>query len=353
MAMACSRGPRLRTRVDLHRVDVGRIYQILLLSAACMLAQPAFAAVDTPDAAAQAQQLSFLQRAHAAASQLDYSGVYTYQQGSVMVSSRIVHLMDGTGERERIEILDGAPREFLRHNDNTHYLVPDKKLVITERRRGDRFPALLLGDGKAIPMHYEIRIGPSRDRVAGRECALIELLPRDSHRYGYRFCTDIKTHLLLKAQTIGPSHGVIDQIVFTSLLIGDQVDPKDLESRWNIRDWKVLKSATSPIDLASSGWRIPAPPGYQPLTQVTRPMKGGTPVSQLVMSDGLAAISVFIEPFNPDRDEAVGDAAINAGAMNIFRTRIGDFWLTTLGEVPSDTLRDIAQRTEYVPLAGR
>src|SRR5690606_22121676 len=112
-------------RVDLHRVDVGRIYQILLLSAACMLAQPAFAAVDTPDAAAQAQQLSFLQRAHAAASQLDYSGVYTYQQGSVMVSSRIVHLMDGTGERERIEILDGAPREFLRHNDNTHYLVPD------------------------------------------------------------------------------------------------------------------------------------------------------------------------------------------------------------------------------------
>jgi sigma-E factor negative regulatory protein RseB len=37
--------------------------------------------------------------------------------------------------------------------------------------------------------------------------------------------------------------------------------------------------------------------------------------------------------------------------MNIFRTRIGDHWLTTLGEVPAQTLREIAERTEYVPLA--
>ncbi|NGM87416.1 siderophore-interacting protein [Parapusillimonas sp. SGNA-6] len=329
-----------------------RLYHIFLLSAACVLAGPAVAA-DAADAGAQQQQLALLRKAHDAARQLDYSGVYTYQQGSVMVSSRIIHLMDGTGERERIEILDGAPREYLRHNESTRYLVPEKKLVITERRRADRFPALLLGDGSGIPVHYDIRVGPSRDRVAGRECALIELVPRDSHRYGYSFCTDIKTHLLLKAQTIAPPHGVIDQIVFTSLTIGDQVNPKDLESRWNIRDWKVLQSAMAPVDLAAGGWRIPAPPGYQPLTQVTRPMKGGKPVSQLVMSDGLAAISVFIEPFSPDRDDAVGDAAIHAGAMNIFRTRIGDFWLTTLGEVPAETLRDIAQRTEYVPLAGK
>jgi sigma-E factor negative regulatory protein RseB len=329
------------------------MYQILLLSAACVLAQPAFAAADAPDAVARQQQLALLQQAHDAARQLDYSGVYTYQQGSVMISSRIVHMMDGTGERERIEILDGAPREFLRHNEKTHYLVPEKKLVIMERRRGDRFPALLMGEGKGIPDNYDIRVGQSRDRVAGRECALIELIPRDSHRYGYTFCTDIKTNLLLKAQTIRPGHGVIDQILFTSLQIGDQVDSEDLESSWNIQDWKVLKPAMSPVDLAADGWRIPAPPGFQLITQVTRPMKGGKPVSQLVISDGLAAISVFIEPLNPDRDESAGDAAVNAGAMNIFRTRIGDFWLTALGEVPADTLRDIAQRTEYVPLAGR
>jgi sigma-E factor negative regulatory protein RseB len=338
--------------MDARRVDMGRLYQILLLSAACMLAAPAFAANDATDPAAQ-QQLVLLQKAQAAARDLDYSGVFTYQQGSVMVSSRIVHLMDGTGERERIEVLDGAPREFLRHNEITRYLVPEKKLVITEQRRADRFPALLLGDSKGIPAHYDIRIRQGRDRVAGRECAVIELIPRDSHRYGYSFCTDIKTNLLLKAQTIGPSNGIIDQVVFTSLLIGDQVDPKDLESRWNIRDWKVLQGIMAPVDLAAGGWRIPAPPGYQPLTQVTRPMKGGKRVSQLVMSDGLAAISVFIEPFTPERDDATGDAAIHAGAMNIFRTRIGDFWLTTLGEVPADTLRDIAQRTEYVPLAGK
>jgi len=70
--------------------------------AAAAEAQKAPAAVDSG--------VALLQKIQSAASQLDYSGVFMYQQGATMQSTRIVHIVDGTGERERLEVLDGAPR---------------------------------------------------------------------------------------------------------------------------------------------------------------------------------------------------------------------------------------------------
>lgn len=351
MAAACQAATRLRFLGRSHGMDVSRMYHILVIAAACVLMQPALAAGNSTSPAAD-PGVVLLQKVQAAARKLDYSGVYTYQQGAMMVSSRVVHIVDGTGERERIEMLDGAPREYIRHNEVTQCLIPEKKLIILEHRRGDRFPGMLLSDGKSIPANYIIKTGASPSRIAGRECTIVELIPKDGHRYGYRICTDTKTNLLLKAQTIDSDQGVIDQISFTSLQMGNKVVSEDLVSSWDTRDWKTLETPMTDIDLPKNGWRIPLPAGFQALTQVSRPMKAGKKVSQLVVSDGIAAISVFIEPFDPAHDSPLAKGAMRKGAMNVFRTRIDDYWLTALGEVPAETLRDIAERTEYVPLAG-
>src|SRR3546814_16263492 len=103
----------------------------LLLAAACMLALPVWAA--EPQQAA-AQSLQMLEKIQKAARTLDYSGVYTYQQGTVMLSSSIVHLVDGTGERERLELLDGAPPEFLLNTEVTQCMIPRSAM----RRLGKR-----------------------------------------------------------------------------------------------------------------------------------------------------------------------------------------------------------------------
>lgn len=294
---------------------------------------------------------ALLQKVQQAARTLDYSGVYTYQQGTVMQSSRVTHLVDGTGERERIEALDGAPREFLRQNDRIQCLIPERKVVILERRRGDRFPALLLGDGVGVPGHYQITAAAASERVAGRDCTVIDVTPKDQHRYGYRLCVDPKNHLLLKAQTLASDDVVIDQVVFNSLVIGDKVLASDLDSAWSTRDWKVLEASKVTIDLAKKGWRIPHPSGFQTISQISRSMREGLQVSQLVMADGLAAISVFIEPIDAATESKVVQGVMQKGAMNVFRARIGDYWMTALGEVPAATLRDMVQHAEYVPLS--
>ncbi|PJI47533.1 hypothetical protein CTI14_64225, partial [Methylobacterium radiotolerans] len=60
--------------------------------------------------------------------------------------------------------------------------------LCAERRRGDRFPGLLLGDAANLSEHYKIRTEPTPHRVAGRECRLITIEPLDKLRYGYRLC---------------------------------------------------------------------------------------------------------------------------------------------------------------------
>lgn len=324
----------------------------LTLLAAMAGVHPRIAMAESAPAGAQGEDAAaLLERIQQAARKLDYSGVFTYQQGAFIQSSRVVHVIDGTGERERLEVLDGQPREFLRHNDQVQCLIPEKKTVLIERRRGDRFPGLLLGEPKALSSYYRIHTEPHMHRVAGRECRLIRIDPLDEHRYGYKLCADAETNLLLKAQTLAPGSGVVEQVAFTSLRLGPDVESAQLESNWSTRDWKVLEPDMKPVDLAAKGWRIPSPPGFVEVLQVARGMGKAHKVSQLVLSDGLAAISVFIEPYDSSRSDYQPRGAARRGAINLYGARVADFWLTVLGEVPAATLRQLTESIEYVPLA--
>ncbi|OZI23371.1 siderophore-interacting protein [Bordetella genomosp. 9] len=306
------------------------------------------AAVAVPEAEAQA----LLARIQDAASKLDYSGIFTYQQGETIQSSRVVHVVDGSGERERIEVLDGQPREYLRRNDDIQCLVPEHKTILVQHKRAEQFPGLLLGSPAALTKYYRVLMQPAPHRVAGRECRIITIEPLDKDRYGYRLCADTENDLLLKAQTLSGNATVLEQVAFTALRLGPAVDHTQLESHWNTKDWKVLQGSMTPLDLAAQGWRIPYPPGFNPVSQVGRTMAHGDAVSQLVLSDGLAAISVFIEPYDKKRNRHQPHGAYRRGPINVYGMRIADYWVTVLGEVPAATLEQLAKATEYVPPAA-
>jgi sigma-E factor negative regulatory protein RseB len=306
-------------------------------------------AANTPAANTPAVLLARIQQA---ARSLDYSGVFLYSQGEFTQASRVVHLVDGSGERERVEVLDGIPREYIRHNDDVQCLMPERKLIRLEKRRSDRFPGLLAGDPAALSDHYKITADAALRRVAGRECRMISIEPRDKLRYGYRLCADTQTNLLLKAQTLTPTHAIVEQVMFTALRVGTEVQAAQLTSRWNSRDWKVQQVAMTPVDLAAKGWRIPPPAGFVLTQEVGRTLGHGDSVSQVVFSDGLAAISLFVEPFDRKRNGHQPHGAVHRGAINAYGARVADFWLTAVGEVPIATLQQLAESIEYVPLAS-
>lgn len=308
--------------------------------------------VGVPALAASPDIAGFLQQVQTAARTLDYSGVYVYQQGAVIQSTRLAHVVDGTGERERLEALDGDPRECLRQNDTQHCLYPDRKLVIVQPARSDHFPGMLLGDGRSLSQRYEWKPSSRAYRVAGRSCAVSELLARDRLRYSYRICTDQKTHLLLKSQTLDPKGHIVDQVAFISIRLGADVPANALDAHWDTRSWRQETESGTPTNLQARGWRFSPPAGFAPVVQLSRKIGPNHGVDQLVLSDGLAAISIFVETFDPKRDQNVKQGGMRQGALNIYRLRLASYWLTAVGEVPAQTVRDVAHAVQYVPKAA-
>ena len=310
------------------------------------------AAVATLSVVSSSPEATLLRQIQQAARHLNYEGVFTFQQGESIESSRLTHVFDGQDEKERIEVLDGPLREYLRRNDEVQSLLPEQKIILRERQRGDRFPGLLLADPAALEAHYQLRTSPESYRVAGRACRVIEIVPRDAHRYGYRLCADLASNLLLKAQTLTGEGAVLEQVAFTQVAIGHTINEQALRSSWPITDWPTHDTQQQVIDLAALGWRVPAPPGYLPTSQFARVFTDQRTVNQLVLSDGLATISIFIEPYRVERSEYLSQGAARSGSVNIFGIRIANFWLTVLGEVPATTLELLAQSIQYVPPAG-
>jgi sigma-E factor negative regulatory protein RseB len=68
------------------------------------------------------------------------------------------------------------------------------------------------------------------------------------------------------------------------------------------------------------------------------------PVLQSIYSDGLTYVSVFIEPFRPERHTRPVLAAF--GATSTLAHRQGDWWVTVVGDTPPATLKMFAAALE-------
>ncbi|WP_277184117.1 MucB/RseB C-terminal domain-containing protein [Caballeronia sp. BR00000012568055] len=328
----------------------------LMLCAAAMLAtaHAAFAQGDDP-AAQRKSAAALLNRIHDAAQQQNYEGTFVYQRGATVQSSRITHVATrGDGEYESLESLDGAPRRMLRHDDDMYTFVPERHLLVVEHRQSkDSFPALLSTSGDQVLSNYEPKM-LGTDRVAGLESQVLELDPKDAYRFAYKLWADAKTGLLLRAQTLDTDGQVLEQLSFSQVRIGGAIDKAAIANGMrSTTGWTVVKPPVQPVDMQAQGWKIaPTIPGFRLIRELRRPMASSQqgqppiPVDQAVYSDGLAAISIFVEPVEKStRKEGAG----NSGATHVLVKRRGDFWITLLGEVPQATLQQFASTIEYKP----
>jgi sigma-E factor negative regulatory protein RseB len=304
---------------------------------------------------------SWLRKIQSAAQKLNYSGTFVYQQGNQMRTSRITHLVDGKNEIEKLEILDGKPREYIRNNEEIICYVPEIKTLLVEKRvTNDVFPAILPPNPSDLTDSYHVRKDET-GRVAGRDSQAIVLEPKDSLRYGYKLWADKSTGLLLRAQTLNEKKEVVEQISFTQISIGNIDRHRVKPSFPNTNGWRVENAVMSQVSL--SGWAVKSiPPGFKKIREIKRLVSDASAsnaaasdnvhanvqshpreVSQMVFSDGLAAISVFIEPGTLSRTEG----SMQQGAMNIVGKRQGDFWLTIVGEVPAAAIKQVANSIEF------
>lgn len=316
------------------------IVLLAFVSAAQSQARSGTAGGDAADARSPEQWLQIVQQA---ARRLDYSGTMVYQQGSEVRMSKIVHVFDGQVSHERLQPMDGRPREFIRRADEVKCLIPEARRVVIERKtRAESFPGLAAATTAELLQHYAVKI-VDRERVGGFDCQVLEIKPRQGDRYGYRLWVDRASGLLLRSQTLSEHGEVLEQMAFADVRIG-AVDREQLKPSWPTEGWTVDEAAHRPVDLREQGWRLSPPSGFRPLYAVRRPMASGQAL-QAVYSDGLASLSVFIEPA---AESSASEALPRRGPINAYARRLGDSVVTVVGEIPAGTAQAVANGAERV-----
>ena len=170
------------------------------------------------------------------------------------------------------------------------------------------------------------------------------LTPKDNLRYGYRLYADAASGMLLKAVTFDASGESVEQFMFTQLAIGnvtrDMVKPKHA-----VRAWRIEDAAAAPTQL--TGWGLSAElQGFRKVSELKRRLGDSKPTGQLVYSDGLAAVSVFIEP-REGRAEPVRTGLASMGAIHIYTREVANHVVTVVGEAPAVSVQRIADAVEF------
>ncbi len=298
---------------------------------------------------AEGDALLWLQRIHAATQKLSYTGTFVYRGGDQTETSRIVHVVDRRGIRERLETLEGYPREIIRDGDEVKCYLPDRMTVKVDKQTNHKvFPGLLPDNIQDISEHYDVSAGEI-ERIAGYDSQAIVLKPKDQLRYGRKLWADKKTGMLLKSQTFDDKNETIEQFAFTQISIGGKIGNEQLQPRLlaKARVWHIENSGAVEANLAASGWTIrPELPGFKKVTEMKRTQGGSTDVGHVIYSDGLAAISVFIEPM-ANKTSLPPAGLSRQGAINLYSRQIASHLVTVVGETPAKTVRSLAESVEY------
>jgi len=296
-------------------------------------------------------ELNWLKTMTFAAHQTDYSGTIVYQYDNHVETSRITHVVDRDGEHGRLESMDGVRREIIRNNDQVFCYLGDDKVKVEERHGARQFPALLPEQLSLLNENYLIKQA-EEGRVAGFHAHTMVFQPRDNLRYAHKMWAHSDSGLLLKAEVLDERGRVIEQNAFTQLVIGGNIDrtwivgdkPKPALLAGKAHHPRSPKAET-PAN--ASGWQVDMlPAGFKKITELRRKMpKHNVPAIQMVFSDGLAGISVFIDVVDNDEDDYPGLSS--QGVVQVYRKIIGNYLVTVVGEVPPRTVMQVADSVRH------
>ena len=287
-----------------------------------------------------------LDRMNDAVRMLDYEGRFVVQAGDQMDAMYIVHRVVGGSEKERVVSLTGQPREIIRSDEAVACLVPGRERPINVGRpaQGRSFSPLSGVSAEQLEASYRMQV-LAPGRVAGRDAYQVLVEPQDDLRYGYRLFIDQASALPLRTVTFDDAMRVVSQTMFVELKTDGPITPIE-------RDLSAMQLARAePAEplaqerLAPPGWTFEAtPPGFQLAVHRRRALAGGRgELEHFIFSDGLASVSVYIQP-HEGKDALVGESSM--GAANMVGRLLDDHEVVAVGEVPVKTLHWFAQHAQ-------
>ena len=261
----------------------------------------------------------------------------------------IAHYRDASGEKERLISLNGEAREVIRDNQNLTCIWPSSRKVVIDLSRKNSFsPIFIPEDIARLEKYYNLKL-LGMDRIADEETMVVHIDPRDRYRYGMKFWINQENGLMMKSSLIDETNREIEQVMFTSLSLFGEGEKLVLDSLPEIgRNYSLIRYHRGEGEgnlVADNSWQLDgAPGGFWRQSVLKRKIPGTDQVvQQMVYTDGLASLSVFIER----QTSEIPGGGTSMGAVNAFIRILDDHAVTAIGEVPAVTVRQVAESITY------
>jgi sigma-E factor negative regulatory protein RseB len=304
-----------------------------LALAACLGAVPASRAADDGEA--------WLERMTLVLTTASYIGEFQLEGRGYSERMMIAHAVRDGRVSERLVSLSGQGRELVREGDEVTAYLPDQRVAIIEHRpdRGSLLGPLPHSGGE-LDQWYEVRLEGSMPELNGRPAAVVAVRPRDGFRFGHRLWIDEATGMPVRTELLDGDGAVVERLRFIRLEVRNDIPESSLRPSVDRTQFRWVRQLSHPpAGIAAWNVRQP-PPGFRLSASAVQEMVGiASPVNQLVLSDGLASVSVFIHA--PAAGERPAEGAGSAGAASTLSTVVHGQQVTAVGEVPPRTLKAI------------
>ncbi len=281
---------------------------------------------------------------------LNFQGDIAYLKNNQIETMRVTHAGYDGFEREHLLTLNGPVREVLREPDKVTCYFPESKTKITNYNRPGDY-SLFSHLPKKLEDHrgsYRFILADSA-HVTGRSARKISIIPNDSLRYGQKIWIDSETKLPLKYEVFGKDGKVIEQMVFTSITLKQEIPLRLFNSQIDAQDFKEIRHLKkSEKNVESSLWSFnKLPVGFE-ITSHSYQLSNGNEIESehAILSDGLVSISVY---FEENSQANVISKAGEFGGVNAYMRKINSYLVTVVGEVPAKTVKLIGNSIQRQP----
>jgi sigma-E factor negative regulatory protein RseB len=272
---------------------------------------------------------------------LDYEGTVIRRQNGKSEALKVVHkVVDGV-VYERLVTQEGNGLEIVRVGNEVHCILPDRKSVLVEQwnNQSTLFTAIPGGD-VGIDGHYDLSV-VREERVAGRAAVLVAVRPHDRFRFGHRLWLDRQTAFPLRTELVDSDGELIEEIKFADIRLGEMVSSDPVSPSLDLDDftWYAEPARLAPVPVDSDWICDDLPAGFKVVSTTSEELPGAeSPVTHIVYSDGLAAVSVFV---GRKSRETIAERS-RIGSSSSYSTTFEDHRITAVGEVPQETVQRIA-----------
>ena len=288
---------------------------------------------------------SILEKSAKASQQLNYEGVFHSQSSSESNSTHVIHANIDNKEYCLLKMLDGAPNEVFCSGDMV-YVTSQDGLLIKKRKNQFLFPSVLPSDIKHLKKNYQLSFGEKK-RVADRMAQHIELKAKDNLRFNYHIWIDEKNLLPLKLIVTNNKNQPIEQSTFTTIAFSEVIDKDIFEKNINLSKVYVSKNKFIENYVSNKFWNLKdLPSGFKEVDLISRRVNGLNLLDyQIIFSDGLAYVSLFIRPITRGTEPKEGTVAI--GPTNISARYQDGYQIMSVGMVPPETVNTFSGAIEF------